>query len=269
MVEGLPKSIRICSPEPQPLIHDSKLHPAPPVFIARQRRYSVGGGGLPPLSRKQAGRYSGLPAAGFSIRREVPRRDAKLLPGLARLETINTETMELAEMELVLRRAAAAYIPGGNTFLLNHRLHISHLFPSLRKKLQAGLPLVRVQRRHRAVRARYPDKQRPEHGRNASLRRAPPYSVQFQRPLRGQRGETQLADGLPGLPREPGPSCWKTAPILKSMASPPGWCGARHGFGVPDRKRNGLSQTPSYFPTSDWLRSARARPSITDPHGVS
>ncbi len=62
--------------------------------------------------------------------------------GLARVETINTETMELAEMESVLRRAAAAYIPGGNTFLLNHRLHISHLFPSLRKKLQAGLPLV-------------------------------------------------------------------------------------------------------------------------------
>ncbi|MGZ6317610.1 MAG: Type 1 glutamine amidotransferase-like domain-containing protein, partial [Anaerolineales bacterium] len=45
-------------------------------------------------------------------------------------------------MESVLRRAAAVYIPGGNTFLLNHRLRISHLLPSLRKKLQAGLPLV-------------------------------------------------------------------------------------------------------------------------------
>lgn len=62
--------------------------------------------------------------------------------GLAHVETVNTETMELAEMESVLRRAAAAYIPGGNTFLLNHRLHISHLFPALRRKLQAGLPLI-------------------------------------------------------------------------------------------------------------------------------
>ncbi len=64
--------------------------------------------------------------------------------GLARVEAVNTETMELAEMESVLRRAAVAYIPGGNTFLLNHRLHVSHLFPSLRRKLQAGLPLAGV-----------------------------------------------------------------------------------------------------------------------------
>jgi dipeptidase E len=62
--------------------------------------------------------------------------------GVARLETINTETMEMTEMESVLRRAAVAYIPGGNTFLLNHRLHVSRLFSYLRQKLQAGLPLV-------------------------------------------------------------------------------------------------------------------------------
>ena len=58
--------------------------------------------------------------------------------------TINTETMELPEMELVLRRADAIFIPGGNTFLLNHRLHISHLFDYLQQKLQAGLPLIGV-----------------------------------------------------------------------------------------------------------------------------
>ena len=62
--------------------------------------------------------------------------------GLARIETVNTETMELAEMEAILRRAAVVYIPGGNTFLLNHRLHISRLMPYLRKKIQSGLPVV-------------------------------------------------------------------------------------------------------------------------------
>ncbi len=62
--------------------------------------------------------------------------------GLGRIESINTETMQLEEMEASLRRAALAYIPGGNTFLLNHRLHLSGLVPHLRKKLEAGLPLI-------------------------------------------------------------------------------------------------------------------------------
>ena len=62
--------------------------------------------------------------------------------GLAHIETINTETMELPEMEAILRRAAVVYIPGGNTFLLNHRVHVSHLLPYLRKKIQSGLPVV-------------------------------------------------------------------------------------------------------------------------------
>ncbi len=44
-------------------------------------------------------------------------------------------------MEAILRRAAAVYIPGGNTFLLNHRLHAGGLLPYLRKKILAGLPV--------------------------------------------------------------------------------------------------------------------------------
>ena len=44
-------------------------------------------------------------------------------------------------MEAILRRAAAVYIPGGNTFLLNHRLHAGGLLPYLRKKIQTGLPV--------------------------------------------------------------------------------------------------------------------------------
>jgi len=69
-------------------------------------------------------------------------RSEKFFDGLARLEMLNTETMELPEMEAILRRAQLVYIPGGNTFLLNHRLHISRLMPYLSKKVQAGLPLV-------------------------------------------------------------------------------------------------------------------------------
>ena len=61
---------------------------------------------------------------------------------LARLETVNTELMTQREIEDLLRRATLVYIPGGNTFLLNHRLHISGVMPYLRKKVQAGLPLV-------------------------------------------------------------------------------------------------------------------------------
>ena len=66
----------------------------------------------------------------------------RFFKGLARIEMVNTETMELTEMEALLRRAAAVYIPGGNTILLNHRLHVSHLLPYLRKKIQSGLPVV-------------------------------------------------------------------------------------------------------------------------------
>jgi dipeptidase E len=62
--------------------------------------------------------------------------------GLAQIETLNAETMSLSEMEDIVRRASLVYIPGGNTFLLNHRLHVSHLMIFLRKKVQAGLPVV-------------------------------------------------------------------------------------------------------------------------------
>lgn len=61
---------------------------------------------------------------------------------LARVELIDTERMDLPKMESVIRKAHVVYISGGNTFLLNHRLHISGLMPYLKKKIQSGLPLV-------------------------------------------------------------------------------------------------------------------------------
>src|SRR6266498_1724998 len=62
--------------------------------------------------------------------------------GLAQLKEINAELMTQKEIENVIRDAALVYIPGGNTFLLNHRLHVSGVMPYLRKKVQSGLPLV-------------------------------------------------------------------------------------------------------------------------------
>lgn len=61
---------------------------------------------------------------------------------LARVELIDTEEMDPPKMESIIRKAHAVYISGGNTFLLNHRLHISGLMPYLRKKIQSGLPVV-------------------------------------------------------------------------------------------------------------------------------
>ena len=66
----------------------------------------------------------------------------KSFKGLARVAVVNTETMTFSEMESILRLAHVLYIPGGNTFLLSHRLHVSRLLPYLRKKILAGLPLV-------------------------------------------------------------------------------------------------------------------------------
>ena len=66
----------------------------------------------------------------------------KAFHGLARVETINTEMMTLPDMEATLRGAALVYIPGGNTFLLNHRLHLSKFMDTLQRKVRAGFPLV-------------------------------------------------------------------------------------------------------------------------------
>ncbi len=82
-----------------------------------------------------------LPLASLYVEKWLEPTE-KAFHGLARIELINTEMLELADMEAILRRATVVYIPGGNTFLLNHRLHVSGLAPYLRKKIQSGLPLV-------------------------------------------------------------------------------------------------------------------------------
>ena len=62
--------------------------------------------------------------------------------GLGQIVEINAELMTQREIETIIRDAALVYIPGGNTFLLNHRLHTSGVMPYLKKKVQNGLPVV-------------------------------------------------------------------------------------------------------------------------------
>jgi dipeptidase E len=62
--------------------------------------------------------------------------------GLAHFQTVNAELMHQKEIEKILRDASLVYIPGGNTFLLNHRLHACGVMSYLQKRIQAGLPLV-------------------------------------------------------------------------------------------------------------------------------
>jgi dipeptidase E len=64
--------------------------------------------------------------------------------GLAQIKEVNAELMTQKEIEDILRESALVYITGGNTFLLNHRLHMSGVMPYLRKKIQNGLPVVGV-----------------------------------------------------------------------------------------------------------------------------
>ena len=64
--------------------------------------------------------------------------------GLAQIREVNAELMTQKEIEEILREAALVYITGGNTFLLNHRLHASGVMPYLKKKIQNGLPVVGV-----------------------------------------------------------------------------------------------------------------------------
>ena len=64
--------------------------------------------------------------------------------GLAQIKEVNAELMTQKEIEDILREAALVYITGGNTFLLNHRLHASGVMPYLKKKIQNGLPMVGV-----------------------------------------------------------------------------------------------------------------------------
>lgn len=95
----------------------------------------------PYLSGKSEATIAFLPQAWLNVNYWLDYT-VRQFNGLAQVELIDTERMDLLEMESIIRRAQLVYISGGNTFLLNHRLHISRLMPYLRKKIQSGLPVV-------------------------------------------------------------------------------------------------------------------------------
>ena len=97
--------------------------------------------GRPYLEDKNEPTVAYMPLASLYVERwqEVAENAFK---GLARLETVNAELMAREEIEEIIRRASLVYIPGGNTFLLNHRLHISGVMPYLQRVVKSGLPLV-------------------------------------------------------------------------------------------------------------------------------
>jgi peptidase E len=95
----------------------------------------------PYLESRSEATVAFVPLASFYSERWL-EDNQKSFKDLAQLELIDTEKMTLPEMEDVIRRASLVYISGGNTFLLNHRLQVNKLMPYLRKKVQAGLPVV-------------------------------------------------------------------------------------------------------------------------------
>jgi dipeptidase E len=66
----------------------------------------------------------------------------KAFSGLAEVAALNPVPASLAESQRILGRCGAVYISGGNTYLLNHRLHESGLFEPLRQRALDGLPIV-------------------------------------------------------------------------------------------------------------------------------
>lgn len=92
------------------------------------------------LENRSDARVAYLPLASLFAERWLDITQ-EAFKNLASVDLINTETMTLPEIQDILRRAAVLYIPGGNTFLLNHRLHISKLIPYLRKLVQT-MPVV-------------------------------------------------------------------------------------------------------------------------------
>jgi dipeptidase E len=95
----------------------------------------------PPLEGKSDPVVAFLPQAWLNIRHWFDYT-VRSFAGLARVELIDTEQMDLPTMESIIRKAHIIYLSGGNTFLLTHRLHISGLMPYLRKKVQSGMPVV-------------------------------------------------------------------------------------------------------------------------------
>ncbi len=80
-----------------------------------------------------------LPAAAVGDRWIAFTADA--FKDLAPIVPLDTD-MTPSELNQSLNHATVLYIPGGNTFLLQHRLQSHHLLPVVQQHVRAGLPLL-------------------------------------------------------------------------------------------------------------------------------
>ena len=94
----------------------------------------------PYLENKPEVSVAYLPAA--SLSNQYQEYTQRAFSGLVCIQTLDTELQTLPEMEAILRSAALVFIPGGNTYLLNHRLHLCKLADVLQRRVANGLPLV-------------------------------------------------------------------------------------------------------------------------------
>lgn len=64
--------------------------------------------------------------------------------GVGEIHHLDVESASPGEADVAMRSAALVYIPGGNTFVLAHRLRRSGIWPVLRDHLAAGRPYIGV-----------------------------------------------------------------------------------------------------------------------------
>lgn len=84
-----------------------------------------------------------IPAAEINFQNEYVEITKEAFKNIASVETLDlTQKINQEDFDVILNRASVIYIPGGNTFLLLHRLFESGLFKLLQKRLLAGIPLV-------------------------------------------------------------------------------------------------------------------------------
>lgn len=81
-----------------------------------------------------------LPAAG--VRQRYLEVLQRAFTDLAQTAVIDADSQSLSEIETILDKTTVLYIPGGNTYSLNHRLHTTGVAPVLAERLRGGLPYV-------------------------------------------------------------------------------------------------------------------------------
>jgi dipeptidase E len=77
-----------------------------------------------------------------SVQNDWLEYTCKAFTGLAQVEALDPDPSHLADSKRSLERCEVVYISGGNTYLLNDRLHESGLCELLRQRALEGLPVV-------------------------------------------------------------------------------------------------------------------------------